>query len=294
MFAMEMGRRSDRHQGVFQVRRRGLPRLLCPVHTFLIAVALVLGLLAYVQVASGASGARGGSRGREAVRTHSSAMRFLTGIGDERTEMFTNPLWKQLHTTVSRYIVPFDAVKHPWDMTISHRWIAAAEAAHQQILIAFYHSEYTPTRMPSLSEYTNDVKAYPEGLSEDQAVPPWNEANRGNEPDRYDSPTASSRPEYYQVLKGLCPSCTILGLDVLDQPNVAPTMRYISEFKQELGRLKVGMPSLWGLHNYSDTNRFQSYRTRESSTPCLVRYGSPRPVGSSSSERTSRTRTARA
>ena len=92
MFAMEMGRRSDRHQGVFQVRRRGLPRLLCPVHTFLIAVALVLGLLAYVQVASGASGARGGSRGREAVRTHGSAMRFLTGIGDERTEMFTNPL----------------------------------------------------------------------------------------------------------------------------------------------------------------------------------------------------------
>ena len=121
-------------------------------------------------------------------------MRFLTGRGDERTEMFTNPLWKQLHTTISRYIVPFDAVKHPWDMTLSHRWIAAAEAAHQQILIAFYHSDYSPTRMPSVSEYTNDVKAYLKAFPRIKQYQPWNEANRGNVPHRYASPTASSRP----------------------------------------------------------------------------------------------------
>ena len=238
--------------------------------------------------------ARGGSRGPEAVRTHSSAMRFLTGIGDERTEMFTNPLWKQLHTTISRYIVPFDAVKHPWDMTISHRWIAAAEAAHQQILIAFYHSEYTPTRMPSLSEYTNDVKAYMKAFPKIKEYQPWNEANRGNEPHRYDSPTAVQSAQYYQVLKRLCSSCTILGLDVLDQPNVAPTMRYISEFKQELGRLKLACRASGAFTTTRTRTAFRATGHAQSSLPYLVRYGSRRPVGSSSSERTSRTRTARA
>ena len=193
----------------------------------------------------------------------SSGQPFLTGIGDERTEMFTNPLWKQLHTTISRYIVPFDAVKHPWDMTISHQWIAAAEAAHQQILIAFYHSEYTPTKMPSVSEYTNDVKAYMKDFPHIKQYQPWNEANRGNEPHRYDSPTAIQSAEYYQALERLCHSCAIVGLDVLDQPNIAPTMRYIAEFKRDLGHLRVAMPTVWGLHNYSDTNRFQSFRTRE-------------------------------
>ena len=168
-----------------------------------------------------------------------------------------------MHTTISRYIVPFDAVKHQWDVTLSHRWIAAAEAAHQQILIALYHSEYTPTRMPSVSEYTNDVKAYLKAFPRIKQYQPWNEANRGNVPGRFASPTATQSAQFYKALKGLCRSCTIVGVDVLDQPKVAPTMRYVAAFKRQVRRLQVGMPSIWGLHNYSDTNRFQSFRTRQ-------------------------------
>jgi hypothetical protein len=43
---------------------------------------------------------------------------------------------------------------------------------------------------------------------------------------------------------------------------VSPSLRYIAAYKHEIARLKVPMPQLWGLHNYSDTNRFQSTRTR--------------------------------
>ena len=257
-----LGKPSDRRHGRSKARgttRR--PRL--PSPALLIAGVLVLGLLAYVQLGSGPSGAPEVSRGREAASAHSSAMRFLSGIGDERTEMFTDQLWKQLHTKISRYIVPFDAVKHPWDMTISHRWIAAAEAAHQQILIAFYHSDYTPTRMPSVKEYMNDVKAYLKAFPRIKQYQPWNESNRGNVPHRFASPTPTQAAQYYKALKGVCRSCTIVGLDVLDQPKVAPTMRYITAFKNQVRRLRVGMPNIWGLHNYSDTNRFQSHRTRQ-------------------------------
>jgi hypothetical protein len=80
---------------------------------------------------------------------------------------------------------------------------------------------------------------------------------------RFDSPTATQSAQFYKALKGLCRSCTIVGLDVLDQPKVAPTMRYVAAFKRQVRRLQVGMPSIWGLHNYSDTNRFQSFRTRQ-------------------------------
>jgi hypothetical protein len=55
----------------------------------------------------------------------------------------------------------------------------------------------------------------------------------------------------------------VIGLDVLDANYIGPTLNYISEFKSEIGRLRTVMPKIWGLHNYSDINRMESWRTRE-------------------------------
>ena len=55
----------------------------------------------------------------------------------------------------------------------------------------------------------------------------------------------------------------MIGLDLLDQDKIGPTLEYISEFKREVGRLHTVMPGIWGLHDYSDVNRLQSWRTRE-------------------------------
>jgi hypothetical protein len=94
---------------------------------------------------------------------------------------------------------------------------------------------------------------------------PWDETNRGNvrySYEKYNSPTAVESAEYYKALRHVCPKCTILGLDILDQNEVGSTLTYIAEFKAELRHLRVPTPTLWGLHNYSDTNRFSSERTR--------------------------------
>ena len=32
-------------------------------------------------------------------------------------------------------------------------WIRDAETQHVQVLVAFYHSEHTPTKLPSVSTY---------------------------------------------------------------------------------------------------------------------------------------------
>jgi hypothetical protein len=187
---------------------------------------------------------------------------YLTGIGDQQTEMFTNPDWKRLKTRIARYIAPYDAAVRPYSLQQASAWIHAAEAAHQQVLIAFYHSEYTPTKMPSVAVYRRDVQKFIKLFPHVRQYQPWNEANRGNVPHLFDSPSAPAAARYYQALKRVCHGCTIVGLDVLDQDDDAPTLRYIAEFKREIYRLKTIMPRLWGLHNYSDTNRFSGSRTR--------------------------------
>jgi hypothetical protein len=221
-----------------------------------------------------ASGALAGASSKPASapstpRAHAAAS-YLTGIGDEHTEMFTNPLWTQLHTKIARYIAPYDAAVRPYSLQVAREWIGAAEAAHQQVLVAFYHSEYTPTKMPSVSVYQSDVKKFLALFPNVKQYQPWDEANRGTIVEIVKrkrhialvSPSPMQSAQYYKALKGVCHGCTIVGLDVLDQPSVTPTLQYIAQFKQDIRRIKTTMPNLWGLHNYSDTNRFQTSRTR--------------------------------
>jgi hypothetical protein len=202
-------------------------------------------------------------------RAHATSF-YLTGIGDQRTEMFTDPLWQQLHTKIARYIAPYDAAVRPYSLQLAREWIGDAEAAHQQVLVAFYHSEYTPTKMPSVAVYQRDIQKFIKLFPHVRQYQPWDEANRGTIVEIVKrkrhvalvSPSPLQSVEYYRSLKSVCRGCTIVGLDVLDSPVVAPTLQYIEQFKHDVARLKTVMPSIWGLHNYSDTNRFQSSRTR--------------------------------
>lgn len=200
---------------------------------------------------------------------HASAS-YLTGIGDQETEMFSNPLWQQLHTRIARYIAPYDAAVRPYSLMLAERWIADAEAQHQQVLVAFYHSEYTPTRMPSMTAYRRDVQKFVKLFPRVTQYQAWNEANRGTivEVVKHKrhvalvSPSPTQSAAYYKALRAVCKHCTLTGLDLLDGPVIAPSLRYLAQFKHALAHLKVPVPHLWGFHNYSDTNRFSSSRTR--------------------------------
>jgi hypothetical protein len=191
------------------------------------------------------------------------ASRYLVGIGDEQTEMFESPLWLQLHTKIARYIAPYDAVAHRDSLARATAWIQGAEAAHLQVLVAFYHSEHTPTILPSVALYRHDVQKFLKRFPQVRQYQAWDEANRGQIPHYLASPSASTTAQYYQALKRLCAKCTVVGLDVLDQANIGPTLQYIAEFKGEVGKLHTVMPNIWGLHDYSDVNRMESWRTRE-------------------------------
>jgi Glycosyl hydrolase catalytic core len=203
-----------------------------------------------------------GASAKKTPTAHAAAS-YLTGIGDEHPEMFGNPLWQQLHTKIVRYIVPYDAAVRPYSLDKARVWIRAAESQHEQILLAFYHSEYTPTKLPSVSGYQKDVQKFVKLFPKVRQYQSWDEANRGNVAHSFSSPSGAAAAKYYQALIRVCKGCTVIGLDVLDQANISPTLRYISEFKHEISVLRTVMPKIWGLHDYSDVNRLESWRTRE-------------------------------
>jgi hypothetical protein len=216
--------------------------------------------LAFAAAMLFAANAFGGAA--KAPRAHASSS-YLTGIGDEQTQMFTSPLWAQLHTKIARYIAPWDAAIRGDELARARAWIGQAEAAHQQVLVAFYHSEHTATKMPSVSSYQKSVAKFVKDFPHVRQYQSWNEANRGNVRGSFSSPSAGAAARYYQALKRVCKGCTVIGLDVLDAATINATLRYISEFKREVVHLRTVMPSIWGLHNYSDLNRLESWRTRE-------------------------------
>jgi hypothetical protein len=221
-----------------------------------LSLAISLALLACLLAVPSAIG------GTAEPRAHA-ASSYLTGVGDEHPQMFSNPLYKQLHTKIVRYIAPYDAAVRSYSLDQAILWIRAAEAQHEQVLVAFYHSEYTPTKLPSVASYQRDVAKFVKLFPHVRQYQSWDEANRGTERGAFSSPSAIGAAEYYQALIRVCKGCTVIGLDVLDAQFIGPTLEYISEFKREIYRLRTIMPKIWGLHDYSDVNRMESWRTRE-------------------------------
>ena len=245
---------------LFAMHMRNLRSSLPSARRTLLCAALLLACAAIGPLALAQAGAA--ARPAKSPSAHAAAS-FITGIGDETTEMFGDPNWKQLHTKIARYIVPYDAAVHSYSLDKAKLWFKAAESQHIQILVAFYHSEYTPTKMPSVAQYQHDVQKFVQKFPRVRQYQSWDEANRGNIRGVLASPSATAAARYYQALLRVCKGCTVIGLDVLDANNISPTLSYISEFKREVGKLRTVMPKIWGLHNYSDINRFQSFRTRE-------------------------------
>jgi hypothetical protein len=208
--------------------------------------------------------AAGTAVGAGAKRTASSSP--AVGIGDEQPTMFHNPAFVALHLHIARYVTPYDVASNRSanDLPRLKAWLAGAKRLGVQPLVAFYHSDKTPKKMPSVAAYTSQVKKFLKAFPQVKLLQPWNEANRGNVRESgngsYSSPSATQSAQYYLALKHACRSCTVVGLDVLDSTNVASTIRYINAFKARVGR--THMPTIWGLHNYSDTNRFRSTATR--------------------------------
>ena len=180
----------------------------------------------------------------------------LLAIADQKPQTFSDPLFRKLGVARSRLNTPWNAIfTEPGRLG---EWLNAARAAGVEPLVAFEHARgdacpAKPCGLPSVAAYTRAVSAFHRRYPWVRLLQPWNEANSATQPTGKHPERAAA---YYEALKRVCGGCTITAADVLDGSNLE---RWLGEFKAALR----GTPTpLWGLHNYSDTNRFRSTGTK--------------------------------
>ncbi|HEU4978572.1 MAG TPA: hypothetical protein VFT42_06740 [Solirubrobacteraceae bacterium] len=192
---------------------------------------------------------------------------LTVGVSDQQASTFSNPQFAPLKMKVARYITPYDVMDSPGDRANLEGWLMAARGAHQRILVSFEHSYRgsKAKRKPSVSEFTREMKKFHKAFPFVRDISPWNEVNRCQFrlPDgSYQGQPTCRDPkrvaQYYMAARKVFRGDTIVGIDLLDQNRVGPSIKYLRTF------LKYAKPTpkVIGLHNYSDTNRFSSSRTR--------------------------------
>lgn len=193
------------------------------------------------------------------------------GVSDQNAQTFADPLFAPAKIKLARYITPYDVVSDPVQNEKLSAWVDAARAANQRILISFEHSRKSRSaaaKRPSAAAYRKALTAFRAQYgSRVQEISPWNEVNRKFVAARGEGQPIWNRPDlaatYYGVARKLFKGKPIVALDILDQDNVNGAVSYIRRFKAALKKQKLPNPAIWGIHPYSDINRFSTARTRK-------------------------------
>ncbi|WCB96544.1 hypothetical protein DSM104299_05304 [Baekduia alba] len=186
------------------------------------------------------------------------------GIGDQSTTMFDQPAFQRARFERVRFFVPWNIMDNPGQVTAATQFVQRARAARFSILLHVSTDNYTirKAKLPSVAAYTSKVGRlvrYFRGLGV-REFGTWNEANHASQP-TYRSPTraASFFRAMYRMVKGPCPSCGVVALDVLDQTGVE---RYMRTFYRHLSPTFRRRATIVGIHNYGDVNRRRTTFTR--------------------------------
>src|SRR4051794_7957483 len=197
--------------------------------------------------------------------------KLVVGISDQNAPTFSDPLYKQAKLTIARYVVPFDVTSDPAQTARFDAWITAARAAKQKVLVSFEHSRRSrklAAKLPSAKAYKKAITAFKKRYGSRVAdVSAWNEVDRKYDAARGEGQPTWNKPAmaatYYGIARKVFKGKHIVALDILDQANVNPALSYIRKFKAAVRKQHIPAPKIWGLHPYSDINRFSTSRTKK-------------------------------
>jgi hypothetical protein len=203
--------------------------------------------------------------------------KLVAGIGDQNASTFTNPNFKKLHVKRTRLIVAWDAINNAPGRAALDQWMNAAHKAKLDILIAFNPTAGSrcpakPCSIPSAKAYKKAFAAFHKRYRYVKAFNFWNETNSATQPT---GPTKVSTIKktvaLYLAAKQVCGrKCRVSGPDLLDQSvgdprrsvrsrNQKRMLTWVNLFLKYAGRRNY--PTLWGIHNYGDTNYGRSIGT---------------------------------
>jgi hypothetical protein len=195
--------------------------------------------------------------------------KLIVGISDQNASTFSDPLYSAAKLTVARYVVPFDVTSDPAQKARFDAWLSAARAAKQKVLVSFEHSRRSRElagKLPSAAAYRKAITAFKKRYGSKVAdISAWNEVDRKYDGARGEGQPTWNKPAmaatYYGVARKVFKGKHIVALDILDQANVNPALSYIRRFKAAVRKQHLAAPKIWGLHPYSDINRFSTSRT---------------------------------
>lgn len=194
------------------------------------------------------------------------------GISDQNAVTFQSPLFPQLKSKYARYVLPYDFRTTPTQLVRFNQWYAAAKAQDQRILVSFEHSRKSASaarKLPSDKAYEKELRAFKKAYPDIRDISVWNEVNRQSRAGGEGQPTAGVKnakyaARYFNIGRKVFAGSKykVVGLDLLDEQNVGGAVSYLKRFRSELRKLTTATPRYWGIHNYSDTNRFSETRTK--------------------------------
>jgi hypothetical protein len=193
----------------------------------------------------------------------------IVGIGDQKPETFSDPLFKSLNVKRTRLITAWNSIDKSPDRLDA--WVTAARAAKLEIVVAFQLESgnacpASPCVLPSVSAYTKAFKKFRKKYPTIKIFQPWNESNSPTQPTGKNPKRAA---QYYNAMRKACKTCKVTGADILDlgvnasskksRTNATKRLaKWVGTFK----RTAKGKPKLWGIHNYGDTNRRSTTGTK--------------------------------
>ncbi|MBI5104566.1 MAG: hypothetical protein HZB46_06205 [Solirubrobacterales bacterium] len=146
-----------------------------------------------------------------------------------------------------RINVRWDVLRDPAASAALDAWLAAARGAGARPLVTFDRSPRRPSYNPSPAQLAGALRGSRARHPFVREFSTWNEANINKRP--------QTVARWYLALRRACPSCTILGADLLDRANAGSWAR-------RFVRAARRTPAVWGLHNYIDADRMSTKATR--------------------------------
>jgi hypothetical protein len=173
--------------------------------------------------------------------------KVAVGIADNKSDMFTDPRFAALKVKNVRVMVPYDALNDAKLKVWLDGWMAGAKADGERPLVTFDRSRKRPSYNPSAAQMAKSLKAIRKRYPFVKEFATWNEANINKRPETV--------ARWWNAMRKACPTCTVLGADLLDRGNVGSwAKRFVKAAKRT--------PKVWGLHNYDDANLLRTTGTR--------------------------------
>jgi hypothetical protein len=186
------------------------------------------------------------------------------GFADQSVATFLDPRFQALKIKRVRAVVPYDLIKKGGkNLAVQDAYFAEAHKQGKDIRVAWYRTsscsaKCAARRLPSVSEFRNDFRAFRKRYPYIKKFSTWNEANyplaqpTGRNPKR--------AAQFYNVMRKDCSGgrCQVLAGDVRANSSKKYGSTWIKTFRKYA--IKGGLS--WGLIAYPDTAKSSNKYTK--------------------------------